>query len=556
MKNSQKKLTALYCRLSRDDELEGDSNSIVNQKAILEKYAKENRFSNPHFFVDDGYSGTTFDRPSWNELLERIENGEVAVLIVKDMSRLGRDYLKVGFYTEVLFVEKGVRFIAINNGIDSSRQQDSDFTPFLNIINEWYAKDTSKKIRAVMRAKGESGEHLCTMPPYGYRKNEESKKMWVVDEEAALVVRRIFCLCLDGYGPSQIARILQEEQVPTPTAYYQLTGRSHRNAPPEDSFGWSQKSVARILERPEYQGHTVNFKTYRQSYKNKKTCFNLAENQMVFENTHEALIDPDTWARVQELRSHKRRPARTGKTSMFSGIARCADCGEKLYYCTSKSFESRQDYFVCSTSRRKGKEFCATHFIRAVVLEERVLQEIKLTAEYICANEESFRASMGAMQKAEARRKLSANQQRASQAAARIEELNRLFKRVYEDNVNGKLSDSRYQLLSDSYESEQVKLEQELKQIQQEISQQTQDCENIDAFIEKIKKCKGQQKLNAATLNKLVESVYIHAPDKSSGRRTQAIHIRFEHVGILPASLLSEFAESGNASPCERHFEG
>ena len=363
------KITALYCRLSRDDELQGDSNSIVNQKAILSKYAKENHFSNTAFFVDDGYSGTNFNRPSWGELLERIENGEVATLIVKDMSRLGRDYLKVGFYTEVLFVEKGVRFIAINNGIDSANQQDSDFTPFLNIINEWYAKDTSKKIRAVMKSKGEAGEYLCTNPPYGYMKDPDNKKKWIVDGEAAEIVKRIFALCLDGYGPSQIARILKEDKVITPTIHFQQTGRATRNTPPDNLYDWDNKTVAGILERPEYQGHTVNFKTYKQSYKSKKTCYNPEEKWLVFENTHEAIIDADTWARVQELRKNKRRPTRTGKTNMFSGIVRCADCGEKLYYCTSKNFEARQDHFVCSTSRLKGKEVCSTHFIRAVVLE-------------------------------------------------------------------------------------------------------------------------------------------------------------------------------------------
>lgn len=271
------KITALYCRLSRDDELQGDSNSIVNQKAILSKYAKENHFSNTAFFVDDGYSGTNFNRPSWSELLERIENGEVATLIVKDMSRLGRDYLKVGFYTEVLFVEKGVRFIAINNGIDSANQQDSDFTPFLNIINEWYAKDTSKKIRAVMKSKGEAGEYLCTNPPYGYMKDPDNKKRWIVDGEAAEVVKRIFALCLNGYGPSQIARILKEDKIITPTIHFQQTGRAARNAPPDNPYNWTGDTIADILERPEYQGHTVNFKTYKQSYKSKKTCYNPEE---------------------------------------------------------------------------------------------------------------------------------------------------------------------------------------------------------------------------------------------------------------------------------------
>ena len=288
------KITALYCRLSRDDELQGDSNSIVNQKAILSKYAKENHFSNPQFFVDDGYSGTNFNRPSWSELLERIENGEVATLIVKDMSRLGRDYLKVGFYTEVLFVEKEVRFIAINNGIDSANQQDSDFTPFLNIINEWYAKDTSKKIRAVMKSKGEAGEHLCTNPSYGYTKDPDNKKRWIADAEAAEVVKRIFALCLDSYGLSQIARILKEDKVITPTIHFQQIGRTTRNAPPDNPYNWTGDTIADILERPEYQGHTVNFKTYKQSYKSKKTCYNPEGKWLVFENTHEAIIDADT----------------------------------------------------------------------------------------------------------------------------------------------------------------------------------------------------------------------------------------------------------------------
>ena len=318
------KITALYCRLSRDDELTGDSNSIVNQKTILSKYAKENHFSNPLFFVDDRYSGTNFNRPSWNELLEKIENGEVSTLIVKDMSRLGRDYLKVGFYTEILFVEKGVRFIAINNGIDSANQLDSDFTPFLNIINEWYAKDTSKKIRAVMKSKGEAGEQLCTNPPYGYMKSPDNPKQWIVDEEASEVVKRIFALCLDGYGPSQIARILKEDKIITPTIHFQQIGRATRNAPPDNPFHWMGDTIANILERPEYKGHTVNFKTYKQSYKSKKTCYNPEEKWLVFENTHEAIIDADTWELVQGLRKKQAPPDEDRKNKYV--LWHCALC--------------------------------------------------------------------------------------------------------------------------------------------------------------------------------------------------------------------------------------
>ena len=546
-RQSDNKVTALYARLSRDDELAGDSNSIVNQKAILSKYAKENGFKNPLFFVDDGYSGTNFNRPSWSELLEKIENCEVAALIVKDMSRLGRDYLKVGFYTEVLFVEKGVRFIAINNGIDSANQQDSDFTPFLNIINEWYAKDTSKKIRAVMKSKGEAGEHLCTNPPYGYRKDPANKKRWIVDEEAAEVVKRIFALCLDGYGPSQIARILKKDKVITPTIHFQQTGRAARNAPPDNLYDWDNKTVAGILERPEYQGHTVNFKTYKQSYKSKKTCYNPEEKWLVFENTHEAIIDADTWQRVQELRKNKRRPTRTGKTNMFSGIVRCADCGEKLYYCTSKNFEARQDHFVCSTSRLKGKEVCPTHFIRAVVLEQGVLAHMRMTIACVAKHEEQFRKAMGMKQKAEAKRELTAKRRQLTQAERRIEELDRLFKRIYEDNANGKLSDSRFQMLSGDYEQEQEELREKLLRLNEEITKQEEQAENTDRFINKVRKYLDLDELTPTVLNDMVKAVYVHAPDKSKGYREQQIDISYDLIGILPASLLNDLQNGETA---------
>ena len=547
LRQSDNKITALYCRLSRDDELQGDSNSIVNQKAILSKYAKENGFKNLLFFVDDGYSGTNFNRPSWSELIEKIENGEVSTLIVKDMSRLGRDYLKVGFYTEVLFVEKGVRFIAINNGIDSANQQDSDFTPFLNIINEWYAKDTSKKIRAVMKSKGEAGEHLCTNPPYGYMKDADDKKHWIVDGEAAEVVKRIFALCLEGYGPTQIARILKEEQVITPTIHFMQTGRTTRNTPPDNPYNWTGDTIADILERPEYQGHTVNFKTYKQSYKSKKTCYNPEEKWLVFENTHEAIIDADTWERVQELRKNKRRPTRTGKTNMFSGIVRCADCGEKLYYCTSKNFEARQDHFVCSTSRLKGKEVCPTHFIRAVVLEQGVLAHLRLVISCVANHEEQFRKAMGAKQKAEAKKELAAKRRQATQAERRIEELDRLFKRIYEDNANGKLSDSRFQMLSDDYEQEQEELREKLLQLNEEIMQQEEQAENIDRFIGKVQKYLDLDDLTPTVLNDMLKAVYVHAPDKSKGYREQQIDISYDLVGILPAAMLNDLQNGETA---------
>ena len=528
------KITALYCRLSRDDELQGDSNSIVNQKNILSKYAKENGFKNLQYFVDDGFSGTNFSRPSWNDLIALVEDNKVGAIIVKDMSRLGRDYLKVGFYTEVMFVEKNIRFIAINNGIDSANQTDSDFTPFLNIINEWYAKDTSKKIRAVMKAKGESGKHLTTRPPFGYMKSPDDKTKWIVDDEAAQIVKKIFALCLEGYGTSQIARILKDEKILTPFSYWNSKGQFFKSS--ENPYNWSADTIAGIIEKKEYLGHTVNFKTYKQSYKSKKKCSNPEEKHLIFENTHEPIIDVDTWERVQELRTNKRRPTRTGKSNMFSGIAYCADCGQKLYYCTSKYFESRQDHFVCSTSR-KGKENCSTHFIRATILEQGVLAHLKYVIGTVAGYENQFRKVLGAKQKAEVKKELSTKKKLLSKSESRIKELDLLFQRIYEDNVSGKISDKRFEMLSVNYENEQTELNLLIEKLSAEISETEEQSENVERFISKVHKYFDLQELTPSVLNDMIKRVYVHAPQTVDGKRTQEIDIVYDLVGILPQSL-------------------
>ena len=547
MKQTEEKITALYERLSRDDDNAGDSNSIVNQKKYLESYAQQRGYTNCRHYTDDGWSGGNFERPAWKQLVADIEAGKVAHVIVKDMSRAGRDYLQTGFYTEVFFRQHGVHFVAIANGVDSDDQNSNEFAPFLNIMNEWYLRDLSRKQKTAIRVKGESGKPTTNCAIYGYRKDPENKKRWIIDPEAAEVVKRIFALCLDGYGPSQIARILKDDKVITPTIHFQQTGRATRNAPPDNPFNWTGDTIADILERPEYQGHTVNFKTYKQSYKSKKTCNNPEEKWLVFENTHEAIIDADTWARVQELRKNKRRPTRTGKTNMFSGIVRCADCGEKLYYCTSRNFEARQDHFVCSTSRLKGKEVCATHFIRAVVLERGVLAHMRMTIACVANHEEQFRKAMGAKQKAEAKRELAAKRRQLTQAERRIEELDRLFKRIYEDNVGGKLSDSRFQMLSDDYEQEQKELREKLLRLNEEITEQEEQAENIDRFICKVRKYLDLNELTPTILNDMVKAVYVHAPDKSKGYREQQIDISYDLVGILPASLLIDLQNGETA---------
>lgn len=537
MTKRTKKITALYCRLSRDDELSGDSNSIINQKTILSKFAKDNHLKNPKFYIDDGVSGTTFERDGFKAMLQEIENGNVETVVVKDMSRFGRDYLKVGFYTEILFVEKNVRFIAINNGIDSKNQIDSDFTPFLNIINEWYAKDTSKKIRAVFKSKGESGKYLTATPPYGYMKSNDDKHKWIVDEEAAVIVKRIFTMCFDGMGPTKIARILKEEKVLTPTAYWYSKGRAYKK--PTDPFNWHDDTVSCILQKKEYLGHTINFKTYKQSYKIKKKCFNPEEKHIVFENTHEPIVDFETWSKVQELRNNKRRPAKTGKSNIFSGVAFCADCGKKMYYCTSRYFESRQDYFVCSTSR-KSTDICQSHFIRAVVLENEVISHINKVIDAAKYFEDDFRKLLGAKQKEETKKEMTLKKKELLRAENRIDELNILFKRIYEDNVKGKISDEKFQMLAESYEEEEAQLKKLVLELGDFIYESEDSTDKAEKFISKIQKYENIKELDASILNDLVKKVLVHNPDKSSGKRVQNIDIVFDLVGILPISFLEK----------------
>lgn len=398
---------------------------------------------------------------------------------------------------------------------------------------------THKKVKAVMKQKGESGEYLTTNPPYGYMKDPDNpKRHWIVDDEAAAVVRQIFAWCMAGFGPSQIAKKLKEAKVDCPTVHWMKMGRNAPAKTPDNPYDWAPRTITGILEKQEYLGHMVNFKTRKQSYKSKKKIENPPEQWKIFENTHEAIIDEETFTRVQELRKNKRRPARTGKTNMFSGLVRCADCGEKLYYCTSNSFETRQDHFVCSTSRKKGKEVCDTHFIRAVVLEEGTLQHMRLVIQCVADYEDAFRRALGAKRSEEAKKDLSAKKRTLQKSENRLAELDRLFKRIYEDMVNGKLSEARFQMLSDDYEQEQADLRVKIEMLENEIQNQEDQAENVDRFIRQAKKYLYLEKLTPTILNDMVNAVYVHAPDKSSGHRVQDVTISYNYIGILPANLL------------------
>jgi len=365
-------------------------------------------------------------------------------------------------------------------------------------------------------------------------KDPENPKRWIVDDEAAEVVKKIYTLCLEGFGPTQIARKLREDRILCPTAHSEAKGLKVSNAIPHDPCIWKTETVSKVLERKEYLGHTVNFKTYRVSYKQKKKLDNPVEKQMVFENTHEPIVDVDTWEKVQELRKHKRRPARTGKTNMFSGVVHCADCGAKLYYCTGKNFEARQDHFVCSTSRSKGKDVCSTHFIRAIILEAMVLLHLQYVTDFVAHYEDEFRRRVSAMRAADLKKELALKRKQIVQGKRRVIELSAIFKRMYEDYVKGSLTEARFAELSADYETEQAELQIKLEQWQSDLERQEQHSNDVDRFVAKCKKYADLYELTPTILNDMVHKVFVEVPDKSSGKRKQALHISYDLLGILP----------------------
>ena len=476
MNQQPDKITALYCRLSQDDALDGESNSITNQKNLLSRYAADHGFKNTMFFVDDGYSGTNFQRPGFQEMMKYVEDYSVSTLIVKDLSRLGREYSYMGRLQDFIFPAYDVRFIAVNDDVDSARGE-NDFAVFKNVFNDYYAKDTSKKIRAVVKMRGEAGEHLASNPPYGYIKDPQDKKKWIVDEEAAKVVRHIFDLCIEGKGPMQIAKALTRERVLTVIAY---NAKQKGLTMPDNQYQWNSKSIAGILERPEYLGCTVNFKTYTKSLKFKKRMENPKENQRVFEGTQPPIIERGQWERVQELRKNKRRPTKTGKTSMFSGLVRCADCGAKLYFCTCNTYkDDTQDHFVCS-NYKSNTGACQIHFIREVTLYKRVLECVQRTLTYVRAYRDDFIHDMLAQDEASRKAELAQKRKALSGAQKHMEELDKIIQRLYEDSVFGKLSDERFQKLSAQYEAEQIEIKTLASVLEREIEddakQAAEDC--------------------------------------------------------------------------------
>lgn len=534
----ENKITALYCRLSQDDGREGESNSIVNQKAMLKEYALKNHFKNIRYFVDDGYSGTTFDRPSFREMESLIENGEVGIVIVKDMSRLGRNYLQVGMYTDVVFPDNDVRFIAINDNVDSSVQTEFDMTPIRNFCNELYARDTAKKIKSSFKLKGERGEHLASTPPFGYMKNPNNTKEWIIDEDAAETVRYIFHLCVSGLGPTQIAKRLQNEKILTPMSYWnQQKGKELPLSP----FKWDTKTVARI----DYTGCTENFKTTSKNYRSKKRIDNPKERRLIFEDTQPAIIDKATFDTVQEIRKNKRKPTATGKLSLFSGKVFCADCGEKLYYCTTNAFDESKDFFTCS-NYRSNTGSCSAHYIRNVTLYKLVFQHIKNVLTYIQQFEHTFVRMEIEKANEEHYEQVKRAKKDIVKLKARNDNLDMLFKRLYEDMVSGRISNERFDLLSADYETEQKQIKAEITRLQNLIDKGKQERYDLNQFLKNVRKYTDPETLTAEMVNELIDKILVHAPDKSSGHRTQKIEIYYKAVGIINIATDEELiAEDG-----------
>ena len=522
-------ITALYARLSQEAALDGESNSIANQKKILLKYATNNGFPNLTFFIDDGISGVTFDRPGWNEMIRLAEAGKVKMVIVKGISRMGRDYLKVGYYTESFFAERDIRYIAINDGVDSDKG-DNDFTPFRNLFNNFYARDTSKKIRAIMRAKGNAGEYLCSNPPYGYVKDPTDKKKWIVDEEAAEIVKRIFDLCVARKGLMQIAKVLTADKVLTVNAYY---AKRDGKPMPDNLYRWSVETIRGILERPEYTGCTVNFKTYSKSHKLKKRLQNALENYRIFPDTQPAIVNRNVFERVQELRANKRRPAKqTERQGLFSDLLYCADCGSKLHFATGKNMTPEQDCYRCARYKSNPGD-CTMHFIREETLKRFMLRRIFDVTAMFFEDIMSFQKAVYEQRFEEAEKTTKKRKREISQAEKRIAELDRIFKRIYEDDISGVISHERFLKLSAEYEAEQKELTEKVRVGWEMVSTYEQDKADFDSFAAVIRKYVGITELTPTIVNEFVKKIIVHALDKSSGHRRQKIQIIWNFVGEL-----------------------
>lgn len=543
MSNQTEKITALYCRLSQEDEKkekgENDSDSIVNQKEMLIKYATDNGFENIEIFVDDGYSGVSFKRPDFLRLLELLESGRVATLITKDLSRLGRNYVEVGRYTDFLFPRWNVRYIAINDNYDTLYKDSNELAPFKNLFNEWYARDTSKKVRAVFKAKAERGERVSTQIPYGYKRDPDVKGHLLIDEETAPIVKWIFTPCVEGKGPSIIANILKDHKILKPTVYrYSKIGSYGCITDTEDIYGWNNRTIAGILDNEVYLGRTVNCKSTIASFKDKRVIYNPESEWLRFDNTHEAIIDQDTWVLVREVRAGKRRRTKMGDVDKYSGLIHCADCGSTHYLVRGKTLSTEQYCFICSRyHKHMGEAKCTPHRIREVILDDIVLEEIRKITYYARTKAKEFAEIISSNTRAENKRELAARTGELLRLEKRNATINTLFKRLYEDHVLGTVSDEQFRMLSKGYNTEQREIQERIPELQAEIEKLKAVTVNVQKFLEIAHKYTDLQELTADVLRTFVSKIVIHErSDKWSKTAEQQIDIYFRYIGNLPVA--------------------
>jgi len=560
-KKSRDVTAFLYERLSRDDNLEGESYSIGNQKKLLAKVAKEKGYTNLVHFLDDGISGVTMDRPGFMEMIRQLEQGKAAAVFVKDLSRLGRNYIEVGRLTEEFFPDHDIRLVAVSDNIDTA-EGENELAPIRNLFNEWYARDISKKRRISNKIKGNAGEPMG-QPPYGYIKDPNDPKHWIVDDEAAQVVRRVYSMTLEGFGTEQIATQLEKDGVLTPRAYWLTKGIKRpgkgKQQPPTK---WNSSTITKILSLQEYCGDILNFKTYSKSYKNKKRIDNDRENWVVFQDVHEAIIERAVYEQVQQKRGKiRKRRTNNGEHNMFSGLLVCADCGSNLHFHFNQG-NPEIKYFNCSNYKGNRGTCTSTHYVRVDFLEEVVLGEIRRLTKFASLYEDEFvKAVIGHSQQAEQTdRKLKEKELRT--LLARDEELDGLFERIYEDNVSGKLSDDRFAKMSRRYEDEQKELSEKIKKLRSEIEKQSSRSMTTDMFIDLVRKYTRARKLTPRMLNELVEKIEVFNAEKIDGVWEQRLRIHYNCVGTieiptvlpLPIPEVSVNTRKGvvvNYAPCE-----